>query len=246
MRRQIAYEDLERAVSSRDAVLSVVAHDLRNPLSVITLAANILQKRFADSAARRPIDRIIRGAQRADRLIRNLLEINAIETGRVSIQRQTVEPVDLILSALESQQGIAADASVIINTQLSPELPAIDADEERLLEVLENLIDNAVKFTPPGGLITVSAARREGELVIAVRDSGEGIVAEELLHVFDRFWQARKADRRGSGLGLTICKGIVEAHGGKIWAESTVGRGTTMFFSVPAIAARAPKDTVEK
>ena len=229
-----------QAMRSRDEVLSVVAHDLQNPLNVISIAANTLQQRLPDSSARRLIDRILRGAQRADRLIRDLLEVNAIETGRLTLVKRRVEPADLILSALESQQSLAAEASVIIATDLSPELPPIEADEERLLEVLENLIGNALKFTSAGGSITVGAARDATNAIrISVKDSGSGISPDELPHVFDRFWQAKKTERRGTGLGLTICKGIVEAHGGQIWAQSMLGVGTTLSFTILSTAAQA-------
>lgn len=237
--RETEREELKRAVMSRDDVLSVVAHDLQNPINVISIAANMLMQRSPDASARRSIERITRGAQRAARMIRDLLEVNAIESGRFSVQRRRMEPADLILCALESQQSLAADASVIIASDLSPELPLIEADEERLLEVLENLIGNAIKFTAPGGSITVGAMQRGSEILVSVKDSGAGIGGEELPHIFDRFWQAKKALRRGTGLGLTICKAIVEAHGGEIWAESALGVGTTLFFTIPAAAVIA-------
>ncbi|MGZ3441200.1 MAG: sensor histidine kinase, partial [Polyangia bacterium] len=109
----------------------------------------------------------------------------------------------------------------------------ISGDRDRLLQVFENLIGNAMKFTKTGGSITVGADSREHEVVFRVADTGLGIAAENLPHVFDRFWQATRADRLGAGLGLPITKGIVEAHGGRIWVESTLGRGTTFFFSIP-------------
>jgi signal transduction histidine kinase/CheY-like chemotaxis protein len=231
--RRRAFDALELAVQSRDQVLAVVAHDLRNPISVIHLAANSLLKRAPDSLARRPIERILRGAQRADRLIGDLLQIDAIQGGRFAITKTRIDASDVIFAALESQQNLAAKASVIIATDLSPALPPVEGDEGRLLEVLENLIDNAVKFTRPGGSVTVGATGRERDLLVWVKDSGSGISPEHLPHLFDRFWQAQKTDRRGTGLGLTICKAIIEAHRGRIWAESTIGIGTTMYFSLP-------------
>jgi CheY-like chemotaxis protein len=126
---------------------------------------------------------------------------------------------------------------VITATDLSPELPPIDADEERLLEVLENLIGNAIKFTASGGTITVGASREADDIKIWVEDNGSGIPTQHLPHIFDRFWQAKRADRRGTGLGLTICKGIVQAHEGRIWAESTEGKGTKVSFTLPAEAS---------
>jgi CheY-like chemotaxis protein/nitrogen-specific signal transduction histidine kinase len=227
-------DELEEAVRSRDSVLSVVAHDLRNPLNIISLAAHTLLLQLPDAAARRSTQRIIRSAQRADRMIRDLLAISAIETGRFAIDTQPVETAELILGALESQHSLAAAASVIVAADISPGLPPLEADEERLLDVLENLIGNAVKFTAPGGSITVGASRQGRENLIWVKDSGSGIAAEQLPHIFDRFWQAQKKERRGIGLGLSICKAIVEAHGGRIWAESAVGVGTTVSFTVPA------------
>lgn len=239
--RHAAHEAVAQIVRSREKVLAVVAHDLRNPLNVITLAANSLLERLPDAQARRPLERILRGARRAERLVRDLLDISAIEAGRFSIEPRNVEMADVILSALESQQSLAADASVIIATDLSPALPPVHGDDERLLEVLENLVGNAVKFTAQGGLITVGASGRDRELLVWVSDSGSGITPEQLPHLFDPFWQATKTDRRGTGLGLTICKAIVEAHGGRIWVQSKVGVGTAVYFTIPVASARRPR-----
>ena len=232
---------LEYAVRARDLVLSVVAHDLRNPLNVIGLAASVLLQRFGDTQARSPIERIMRSASRADRMIRDLLEINAIESGRLSLEKHIIEPADVILGALDSQQALAAEASVILATDLSPDLPQIHADEERLHRVLENLIGNAIKFTGAGGQITVGATGKDSDLLVWVRDSGSGIAPEHVPHIFDRYWSAARAERHGTGLGLSICRGIVEAHNGRIWVESTPGNGTTMFFTLPASPAIARK-----
>ena len=237
IRRAQEQQALRAAVKARDEALSVVAHDLKNPLNVVSIAANLMLQRTEESSARRPIERILRGVERAERLLRGLLEVNAIEAGRLSLEKRRLEPADLILAALESQQGLAADASVIIASDLAPELPAIEGDEERLLEVFENLIGNAVKFTGSGDSVTVGASRKEDEILFWAKDNGSGIAPEELPHVFDRFWHAKKAKRRGTGLGLTICKGIVAAHGGRMWLESAPGRGTTAFFTVPVAAA---------
>lgn len=231
--RCLAYEALEHAVRSRDEVLAVVAHDLRNPINVISIAANALLQRLPDSSARRPIERITRAAHRADRIVQDLLEISALEAGRFSIDASPVEATDMIQAAIESQYGPAAEASLVVSTEIAPDLPQIQADEERVLEVLENLIGNAVKFTAPGGSVTVGASARECDLLIWVKDSGSGIPPEQLPHIFDRFWQAKKKERRGTGLGLAICKAIVEAHGGRIWAESALAVGTTLLFTIP-------------
>lgn len=232
--RYVEREAFRKAILSRDQVLGVVAHDLRNPISVISMAADSLHQRVSDASVRRAVERVMRAAQRADHLIRDLLEVNAIEAGRFSIDTRRLDTASTILAAIESQQGLAASASVILRSDISPELAPVEADEERLLEVFENLIGNAVKFTNAGGTVTVGANRRAKDILVWVADSGPGIPADQLPHLFDRFWQASKRDRRGTGLGLTICKAIVEAHGGQIWAESTVGAGTTMYFTIPA------------
>jgi signal transduction histidine kinase/ActR/RegA family two-component response regulator len=239
---QAGRESLERAVRSRDEILGIVAHDLRNPLNVISAAANSLHHRLSDSVSRRPLERIMRAAQRAEHLIRDLLDLSAIEGGHFSIDKRPIDTTSTVLTALDSQQGLAAASCVILASDLSPALPWIDADEERILEVLENLVGNAIKFTMAGGTVTVGAALREESMVLWVKDNGPGIAADQLTHLFDRFWQASKTDRRGTGLGLTICKAIVEAHGGRIWAESEPGVGTTVFFTVPA-HERAPKSS---
>ncbi|HEY3595146.1 MAG TPA: hybrid sensor histidine kinase/response regulator, partial [Polyangiaceae bacterium] len=232
--RRRVHRSLEMAVQSRDEVLAVVAHDLRNPLNVVSVAANSLLKRIGDSAMRRPLDRIVRAARRADRLIGDLMAINAIEGGRLSIDARETEIADVILAALESQHALAASASIILASDLSPSLPKVRADEERLLEVLENLLGNALKFTDRGGFVTVGASARERDVLVWVKDNGPGIASEQLPQLFDRFWQAKQSDRRGTGLGLTICKGIVEAHGGRIWVESALRQGTTVYFTMPA------------
>jgi CheY-like chemotaxis protein len=236
-------EALLEAVRARDTVLSIVAHDLRNPLNVISLAANSLLQRLPTSAARRPAERIVRSALRAERMVRDLLAISALETGQFALDLKAVEPAALILSALESQQGVAAEASVILATDLSPDLPLVKGDDERLLEVLENLMGNAIKFTNAGGSVTVGAKSRGSEVLVWVRDNGRGIAPDELGHIFDRFWQARKKERRGIGLGLSICQGIVKAHGGSIWAESAIGAGTTLWFTVPVAERDHPVST---
>jgi CheY-like chemotaxis protein/two-component sensor histidine kinase len=226
--------ELEAMIRSRDEVMAVVAHDLQNPLNVISLAASTLLKRATDPALRRSVERILGAAQRADRLVRDLVDIGAIERGRLTIHPLPLDPADLILAAIDSQQSAAGQASIRIVTDISPALPPILADEERLHEVLENLIGNALKFTPAGGTITVGASTGNGEVILWVEDSGAGIAPDELPHVFDRFWQARKAERRGTGLGLTITKAIVESHGGRIWLDSRLGLGTTARFTIPA------------
>src|SRR6478735_1064791 len=227
---------LEDAVRARDSVLSVVAHDLRSPLNIVSLAATTLLAQVSEAAARRTVERISRSVQRADQMLSDLLAISAIETGNFAIESAPVDAAELILGILESQYSLATAASVIVAADVSPDLPMLLADEKRLVDVLENLVGNAVKFTAPGGSITIGANNQGSEVLLWVKDSGVGMEPAQMPHIFDRFWQSAKKERRGIGLGLSICKAIVEAHGGRIWAESTVGVGTTMFFTIPAVA----------
>ena len=226
---------LRSGIVAREEALAVVAHDLRNPLHAISVGVGTLLPRIAEPTLRRPVERIQRSALRMERLLQDLLDIHAIEGGHFTVSKGEVAPTAVILTALESQQNLAGQTSVIINTDIAPAIPPIEADEERVLQVLENLVGNALKFTPPGGVVTVGARRapEPGWVLFSVRDNGPGISPEHLPRVFDRFWQAQSSDRRGSGLGLAICKAIVEAHGGRIWVESEPGKGASFLFTLP-------------
>jgi signal transduction histidine kinase len=223
------YRDALRATQLRDEVMSVVAHDLRNPLASILMQCALAQER-GDATS---FARIQRAAQRMNRLIQDLLDISTIEAGRLAVDRSRLSAQQLVGQAVEAQQLLAESAALQLRQEVAAELPDIWGDQHRLLQVLENLIGNATKFTPPGGRVTVGAAPREGKVLFWVSDTGPGIPPDALAHVFDRFWQARLGDRKGAGLGLPITRGIVEAHGGGIWVDSSPGRGSTFFFTVP-------------
>ena len=166
-----------------------------------------------------------------------------IEAGQLGIERSRVSAREVITDAVETQRPLASVASLELRLEPVDEIPDVFGDHSRLLQVLENLVGNAIKFTPAGGRITVGAAPRDNELLFWVADTGCGISAEELPHVFDRFWQAKKESRKGAGLGLPITRAIVETHGGRIWVESTPGRGTIFFFTIPqATRMEAPPE----
>ena len=230
------YRTAQRARQARDEVLGIVAHDLRSPLHAIILEAEFLKDSlgeqepdFHDAALS-----IHRSAMRMNRMIQDLLDITRVEAGGLVVERSRVPVSQLICDAVEAQKSIAAAASVDLRLEVARDVPDVWADRDRLLEVFDNLVGNALKFTPPGGHIRVGAALNEDEVQFWVADTGVGIDSEDLPHLFDRFWQARKRERRGTGLGLPIAKGIIEAHGGRIWVESALGRGTTFFFALPA------------
>ncbi|HEX5973412.1 MAG TPA: ATP-binding protein [Gemmatimonadaceae bacterium] len=245
------YHASRRASLARDEVLSVVSHDLRNPLSGISMCASVLlDPEPAPTESVRSMAEVIReSAQWMGRIIQDLLDVSRIESGRLPLERGSVS-VASVLDAIEDLMRIQVDnAGVQLVIERSGHLPALDADRERVLQVLMNLLGNAVKFTPTGGRITLDAALVDGPtdegradeqgsfIRFRVRDTGVGIAESHLPHVFDRFWQVHVTGRAGAGLGLAIAKGIVEAHGGAIWAESTLGEGTTFAFTIPAVAA---------
>jgi len=230
---------LRRAVAAREHVLGIVAHDLRNPLSNITQCL-ALQAAMPQNAllGRKTVEIISRAATRMNHLIQDLLDVTLLEAGQMKIERERITAANLLLEAVEMQMPLAYSAGVDIRLDVAGDVEDVWGGRERLLQVLENLIGNAVKFTKAGGRITVGAARKNDEVLFWVSDTGCGIAPENLPSVFDPFWQATAKSRRlGAGLGLPITKGIVEAHGGRIWVESTPGLGATFFFTIPRNSA---------
>lgn len=244
------YEEAQKAIRGRDDLLGLVSHDLRNPLGLIVLHTAALQKRLEPAqlsdAARKQIEGIRRSAERMTRLIQDLLDSASIEAGHVSIQRERVAIVPLVNEAIEAHELLATGKALCLEVDVAPDVPAVFADAARLQQILGNLVTNAIKFTPGGGSVVVRA-ERQGEFVrFSVSDTGPGISEEDLPHVFDRFWQARRTAGLGTGLGLFISRGLVEAQGGKLWLESTIGRGTTFYFTLPIASATDPDLVTEK
>jgi PAS domain S-box-containing protein len=239
------YREARQAVRARDEVVSVVSHDLRNPLNTIVLSAqmalSVLEEGGDGEAAAGRIRAVLRSAARMDRLVQDLLDITRIESGRLVLDCRPVQVAPLLDDARDSLAPLAAEAGQRLAVEVEEGVPPVYGDRDRLHQVLSNLVGNALKFTPRGGEVVLRARPGEGRVVLSVADTGAGIPARDLPHVFDRFWQARRTDRRGLGLGLPIVKGIVEAHGGEVWAESREGAGTTVSFALPlGGAAGAP------
>lgn len=225
----------ERANRMRDDVLAVVAHDLRNPLHTLQLSAMAMAEPGMSHEARaRQAELISRAVDRMDHLIGELLDIGRIESGSFPISRAPVLLSDLLEEVMAMFRPQAAERGIDLTCEDRSETGTIMCDRDQLMRVFSNLVGNAVKFTPARGRVAVRA-RRVGDVVeVSVRDTGSGIPADDLVHVFDRFWQSDRTRRFGTGLGLVIAKGIVESHGGRIWAESTVGQGSCFSFSLPA------------
>jgi PAS domain S-box-containing protein len=231
------HRSAQRAIRARDDVLGVVSHDLRNPLAVISMCTTSLtESGFGDDARNREAIRAIQDStQWAQRLIQDLLDVAAIEAGGLSITRRSEDPVLLVTRAALYFEELAARGSITLETDLPERLPAVLCDSDRMLQAFGNLIGNALKFTPTGGTIRLGAAD-EGEFVrFFVEDNGPGIPDEDVPHIFDRFWTARRDSRiRGTGMGLAIVRGIAEAHRGHVWAARGLSGGAVINFLIPA------------
>jgi PAS domain S-box-containing protein len=229
-----AKEKAEAAVRVRDETLGIVSHDLRNPLTKIALSADLLQ--FATPEEQPELVETIRSsARQMQRLIQDLLDVARMETGKLTVAQETVEPEPIVREMCESNEAIAKQKQQRIVCHVSGPLPPICGDRERIVQVFGNLISNAMKFTPERGIITVEAKRQGGYVKFIVRDTGPGIPEADLRMVFTPYWQAKKTAHMGAGLGLAIVRGIVEAHGGKVWAENTPGGGAVFTFTIPVV-----------
>jgi signal transduction histidine kinase len=223
-------------VSNRDDFLGIVSHDLRNLLGGIVLNATLLAdgaRGDGRAATLAGTARIERYAARMNRLIGDLVDVASIDAGELAVAPSQGDATVLVAEAVDLFQGLAAAKQITIRSDIVGPLPCT-FDHDRLLQVLANLITNAIKFTPNGGQITVRGGRAGDAVQLSIADTGCGIEGTKLEVVFERFWQAAKGDRRGVGLGLYISRCIVEAHGGRIWAESAPGAGSTFHFSLPA------------
>jgi PAS domain S-box-containing protein len=234
--------EAQDALRAREDLLAIVSHDLRNPLGVVLASSALLLKSNLppdkQERARRQVEAIQRAGNRMNRLIRDLLDFASIQAGRLSVSVRPQDVSAMVNEVLEVMEPLAAPKSLRLVAEVAPEL-AIRCDHDRVIQLFSNLVGNAVKFTPDGGTITVRA-EADGDIVrFSVVDTGPGISADELPHVFDRYYQAQRKNRDGIGLGLSIARGIVEAHGGRIWVESEEGKGSTFSFTLAPAAPSA-------
>lgn len=238
--RKNAERALHDAVSVREKVLAIVSHDLRNPLSSIIMSTHALLKVAPTSdrrqAQRKKIEIIERAAQRMHRLVDDLADFASIQSGHLNIKKGAEDPAELLGEAAISFDAIATLEGLTLSTNAPNQfISSVDCDRDRVMQVFSNLLGNAVKVTARGGLITLGAMDRGRDVMFSVTDTGPGIAKSDLNHIFVRYWRGENPRYRGTGLGLAIAQGIVHAHGGKIWVESTVGVGTTFFFSIPTV-----------
>ena len=227
-----AKEKAEAAVRVRDETLGIVSHDLRNPLTKIALSADLLANAPVDEQGEL-VETIRVAARQMQRLIEDLLDVARLEAGRFSVDMKVTPAEPIVRYACDSNQPLAGQRGQTIGCNIEGDLGNICADRDRIVQVFSNLIGNAMKFAPDGGSITIDARREGRHVEFRVRDNGPGIPDADLKNLFRAYWQAKKTAHMGAGLGLAIVRGIVEAHGGKVWAENAPGGGAAFTFTIP-------------
>ncbi|HEY8417041.1 MAG TPA: hybrid sensor histidine kinase/response regulator, partial [Limnochordales bacterium] len=246
-RRRRAEEELRAANAAKDRFLATLSHELRNPLAAISASLDALRLRAAgDPAMERVLCVMRRNVEIQARLVNDLLDLCRISLGKVTMERRPIRLDTVLRSVVCEYQGVVERAGLSLTAQRLPPVWT-DGDADRLRQVFGNLLDNAVKFTPPGGRITVTMEQQEGWIRVSVEDTGAGLAPEQLDSVFDLFRQGpgangeRRADDRGLGVGLALVKQLVEMHGGRVWAESA-GPGRGSRFTVELAACPAPAE----
>jgi signal transduction histidine kinase len=228
----------------RRELLSNVSHELRTPLASIKGFATMLLdygKRLKPTEKQEYLETIDKNADRLVELIEQLLEMSRLGAGMLSIKKAPANIISLCKTVIIEARVRAADHMFILD--LPRKLPQIEIDARRIREVLDNIIDNSVKYSETGTDITLSVRRNSGNLLFVITDHGSGIAKKDMPHVFDRMFSSQKkqySGTPGAGLGLSICKGLIEAHGGKIWLESEEGLGTKCFFTLPVKSTESP------
>jgi signal transduction histidine kinase len=232
----------EMVAQAREDVLGVVAHDLRNPLNLIQMTVElIIDEEMLPAERRKEMLAIgLRAAKQMNRLIDDLLDTVRLQAGRMTLAVEEVSVKTILQQAEETFRPIAERRHVRFDAEVQNGA-IVRADPARVSQIVGNLVGNALKFTPEQGSVRLRAIQDDKQVVFHVVDDGPGIPADNMSHLFDNFWQARKNDRRGVGLGLAIVKGLVEAHGGQIWVDSKVDQGSTFSFSLPSVSVLANK-----
>lgn len=234
-------EALRKMIRDREELLAIVSHDLKNPIASIQLNAGLIQKFLgpteldAESKFKviDQVSRVLEACRRMHKLVTDLLDLARIEAGYLSINRKPEDAYSISNEINEFFKGLALEKSISLHVRASPDPFLIFCDRDRVFQVMSNLLGNALKFTPENGCITFGFDRSEREAIFFVKDTGPGISSGAISHLFDRFWQAEHAKKKGSGLGLYISQRIVQAHGGRIWVESALGQGSIFRFSIP-------------
>jgi signal transduction histidine kinase len=238
----------QRAIAARDRALSTVSHDLRNPLGTIQICASaLLDPEPAPPTGIHEMGALIsRSVSWMQEIVEDLLDRASLDAGNLALHRRPTNVIELLDASRELFARSASEHAVELRLHRDADLPRIDADPHRMLQVLANLIGNAIKFTPAGGRVELLAQFVEGDLSAAllagkpsmavrftVSDTGSGIPAEDLSHIFERYWQSPTDRNNGAGLGLAIAKGLIEAHGSRLNVDSVLGCGSNFWFAIP-------------
>ena len=235
------YGQARDAIGLRDQMLAIVSHDLRSPLSIVMMAAGALDEQLLESSNKSIVQKIHRAAHRMDRMIRDLLDYASIDAGQLSIVPRAQDVHSMISETLVGVEAIARVRNVELSMVVPDGLPPVACDRDRILQVTSNLVGNALKVVSSGGLVTIRAALHDDGIAISVIDTGPGISAHDQGRLFERYWRGAEHRYQGTGLGLAIARGIVLAHGGKIWVESKLGHGATFTFTLPIARAKRLK-----
>jgi signal transduction histidine kinase len=234
-RRHVA----ELVAQAREEVLGVVAHDLRNPLNLIISSADLLLTEDLPAPRRTELLEVaLRAGRQMNRLIGDLLDTVRLHAGKLTLDLEDVPVTTIFRQAQDMFEPLAEGRHVRIEA-VPAEGISVRADPLRVSQIVGNILGNAIKFTPENGRVTMRATANGNHVAIGISDTGPGIPQRDLEHLFDNFWQAKRNDHRGVGLGLAIAKGVVEAHGGKIWCDSALGHGSTFSFTLPKASANA-------
>lgn len=234
-----------KAVAAREDLMGIVAHDLRNPLHAISIQATYLQKSASSDKAREQAASILSTTAGMARLISSMLDVASMEAGQFSVTTTKCDVDEIMRASMRVFGAVASSKEIHLVPRVQHAGLAIRADRERVLQLLSNLLGNALKFAPQGSEVGLTVERRQEAVCFAISDAGPGIQAEHLQHIFDRFWKRETEGRKGTGLGLFIAKGIIEAHGGQISVESVPGRGTTFYFTLPKYEDQPGNTTAE-
>jgi PAS domain S-box-containing protein len=242
--RKTLENERNHAIQVKEDILGMVTHDLKNPLLGISLNSELLSSIAAHkkelSDIRAIAGRIQNLTTQALQLIQDVLTEKKIELGTFSLNEEWVDLDSLVNGAVDMMEPISKRKALRFEKKIPQENIEFSCDRNRILQVLSNLLGNAIKFTPSGGIISLQIQLKPNELIFLVTDTGPGIPSNNIPHLFERYWQECKTAPEGTGLGLSIVKGIVEAHHGKVWAESTVGRGSSFYFTIPRMRGNIP------
>lgn len=232
-----AHDVAREAVARRDEVIGIVAHDLRNPLAAIAMKAAVAETMTPSPELRARIESIENVTMRMEYLVRTMLDVVDIESGRFELDRTPCQVRPIVDTTLGLFEDVALAKHVALDAAIASPLPAVDADRDRVIQVLTNLVGNALRVTPQHGRITIAAHAADGSVRIDVTDTGPGIAAEDVPHVFERYWKGTAPGYKGMGLSLYLSQRVIEAHGGRLRVESEPNRRTTFSFTLPVAEA---------